>query len=149
MTDQLTDPFAKLFESATKNPLAEPMQSAIETGLTTTCDATLKSLALAKDSAEAASKAAPLAADATVALTEKVFEQAVENTKTIFEAARAIVSAKSPAEAIKLQNDFAQTQIAKVGEQIKELFQLSAKVGEDQVASFKTSATRALGQFKA
>lgn len=148
MTDQATEPFAKLFENATKNPLPEPVQDAIENGLTTTCEATLKSLAMAKDSAEALSKAAPIATDATVAFTAKAFEQAAQNTESAFKAAQAVVRAKSPAEAIKLQVEYAQAQLAKAGKQAKELFELSAEVGEEQVAEIEASAPDALANSK-
>lgn len=149
MTDQSPVPFAKLFESATKNPLPEPVQSAVENGLTTACQATLKSLAMARDGAKALSEAAPIAADATVAFTAKAFEQAAENTEAAFGAARAIVRAKSPAEAIKLHVEFSQAQIAKVGEQAKELFALSNKAGQEQLADLDVSPPEALGISKA
>lgn len=150
MTDQATQQFAKLFENATKNPLSKPVQDAVETGLIRTCEATLKSLAMAKDSAEAVSKAAPIASDATVAFTAKAFEQAAQNTESAFEAARAIVRAKSPAEAIKFQIEYSQLQIEKVGKQAKELFELSTKAGEEQLADFEVSAPpEALGNSKA
>ena len=140
MTDQFIKPFTKMFEATSLNQLPEQTQAIVHDGLAKTRDAALKSIAAVKVGAEALGKASPIAAKETGAFTTRAFEQAIENTEAAFVAAQAIFSARSPVEAAQVHATYVQAQLSKVGEQAKELFNLSTKVAQGQFAGINATA---------
>lgn len=137
MTDPFTKPFADLFKMAPYGQMPGQMQNLVTDGLAKTREATLQSIAAAKNGAETFGKVSPVAAKETGEFTAKAFEQAVENTEAAFLTAQAIALSTSPIEAAQLQAKYAQAQFAKTGEQAKELFDLWTRLAQKSFSGVK------------
>ena len=70
------------------------------------------------------------------------------NTEAAFDAAQAIVRAKTIPEAARLQADFVQQQLAVAGAQTKELLELSTKVAKQTFEINNAAATKSFEQMK-
>jgi hypothetical protein len=79
---------------------------------------------------------------------EKVLRNTEINTEACFDAAQAIARAKTIPEAVRLQSNFVQQQLAVAGAQTKELFELSAKVAQQTFETVNSAATKAFDQVK-
>lgn len=146
MTDLFTKQFAEMFKASPYTQFQNPMMSFMQDGISKTQDATLKSIEAAKDGAEALSKTNSLAANEACALSNKAFDQMIENTQAAFAAFQALALAKSPMEVAKLQAEYVQAQMAKAGVQTKELFELSTKLAQ-KTAEATTSMAAKTGKF--
>ena len=82
-------------------------------------------------------------------LTETNLQNFVANTEALFDAAQAIVRANGPTEAAQLQAKFIQTQMAKAGEQSKELYELASKLMQQTFASWNSLATKSFARLPA
>ena len=79
---------------------------------------------------------------------EKVLHNTAVNTEAAFDAAQAIVRAKTIPEAARLQADFVQQQLAVAGAQTKELLELSTKVAKQTFEFYNAAATKSFEQMK-
>ena len=82
------------------------------------------------------------------AIGEKMMHNTSVNTEAAFDAAQAIARAKSVPEAARLQADWVQQQTAVASAQMKELFELSAKVTQQTFETMNQAATKSFEQFK-
>jgi hypothetical protein len=119
--------------------------TAAQEGLAKTREVTRSSIATARDSAEVVEQ---VLKDART-LTEKNLQNFVVNTEAAFDAAQAIVRANNPIEAAQLQAKFLQNQIAKAGEQSKELYELASKQMQQTIASWNSIATKSFARVPA
>jgi hypothetical protein len=148
MTDPFTKPFADMLKAAPYGQLPEHVKTLVDDGLAKTREATLKSFAVAKHSAEAFEKVALAAQRDAGELAGKIFDQAVQNTEAAFIAAKAIAQAKSPVEAAELQAKYAQAQLTKAGEQSRDLLELSTKLAQKTAEAVTGFATKSAAQYK-
>lgn len=145
MTDQYTKQFADLF----KAQLPEQLQTFVHEGLAKSREVAVQSIAVAKNGAEALGKASPVAPKEASALTAKAFDQVLENTESAYEAAQSIARAKSPVEVAQLQAKYFQSQLARAGEQCKELFELSTNLAQKTAEGASQLAAKSGAAFKA
>jgi hypothetical protein len=117
-------------------------------GLAKSREVAVKSIAAAKDGVETMGKASPVANKEASALTSKAFEQMMTNTEAAYEAVQAIARAKSPMEAVQLQTQYFQAQMGRVGEQSKELFDLSTKFAQKSAEGVTQMAAKSGASFK-
>ena len=106
---------------------------------------------IASAAADQAKVVEAVAAEAQVSartLGEKAMTNLARNTEAAFDAAEALTRAKSLPEAAKLQADFMQAQIAIMGAQTKEFFELSTRMAQEAFASFNGAATKSFEQSK-
>ena len=82
------------------------------------------------------------------AIGEKVLQNSVVNTEAAFDAAQAIARAKTFPEAVRLQANFVQQQLAVASSQTKELFELSTKVAKQTFETLNVAATKGFEQLK-
>ena len=82
-------------------------------------------------------------------LTETNLQNFVANTEALFDAAQAMVRAKDLPEAAQLQAKFIQTQMAKAGEQSKELYEFASKQIQQTFASWNSVATKSFARVPA
>ncbi len=85
----------------------------------------------------------------TKTLTEKALQNVVANTEAAFDAAQAMLRAKDVTEAAQLQAKFIQTQVAKVGEQSKEFYELAFKLTQQAFATWNSVATKSFARLPA
>lgn len=81
------------------------------------------------------------------AIGEKVMHNTSVNTEAAFDAAQAVAKAKTMPEALRLQSDFVQQQMAVASTQAKELMELSAKVTQQTFESFNQAASKSFEQM--
>jgi len=148
MTAQFALPFADLLKTASFGQLPNQVQTFVEDGLIKSREATLKSFAAAKEGAEAIEKVTTVAQRGSGELAAKFFDQVIQNTEAAFNAAQSIAQQKSPLEAAQLQAQFVQGQLAKAGEQTKELFALSTKVAQDTAKAVSGFAANSASYYK-
>ena len=72
----------------------------------------------------------------------------IPGCEAAFDAAQAIVRAKTIPEAARLQADFVQQQLAVAGAQTKELLELSTKVAKQTFEFYNAAATKSFEQMK-
>ncbi len=149
MTDQFTKPFTNLLKTAQYGQLPEHVQTLVQDGLSKSREATLRSIAAAKDGAEAFGKVNLGAPKETGELAAMVFDNAIANTEATYTAAQAIAQAKSPVEVAQLQAKFIQAQFAIIGEQTKELFELSTNIAQKTAEAVTGFASKSMAQYKA
>ena len=149
MTTPFTKPVEDFLKSVQVGQLPQNLQSLVQDNVAKSRDATFKSLAAAKDGAESLEQFAVAAQKDAKVLAQKVLDNVAALTEASFLAVQAIASAKNLSEAAKLQAAFVQAQLAKAGEQTKELFDLSTKLAHQQVAAFNALAANSFPQLKA
>jgi hypothetical protein len=131
-----------MFRNATAVKMPENLQAFAADGLAKTRETCEKMTAAAVDATKAMEKVSGLANQGVHTLGEHVMTNFAANTSAAFEAAQAVVHAKSLPEAAQLQAEFMRTQMTKGTEQTRAFFELSNKIVRDTFESF-TSAARA------
>ena len=145
----MNDQYAKQVSDLFKTQLPEQLQTLVHDGLAKSREVAVKSIAAAKDGAEALGKASPVAPKEASALTAKAFEQVIENTESAYDAAQSIARAKSPVEVVQLQAKYVQSQLSRAGEQCKELFDLSTKLAQKTGEGVSQLGAKSGAAFKA
>lgn len=148
MADPFANPFADFFKTSQLGAMPGNPQALMHDGLAKTRDAALKSLVAVKNGVETITKNSAVASKETAELATTAFDQVIANTDAAFIATQAIMNAKSPMEAIQLQTNYVQAQLAKSGEQAKLLLQLSTKAAQKSAEDFNGLATKAAGSIK-
>lgn len=149
INDQFARQTEQFFRAAQDARMPENIQAFAQDSLTKTRAAFDKMSATAKDSAKVLETATIEAQSGAKALSEKVYANVRTNTEAAFDAAHAIVQAKSLPEAAKLQADFFQAQIAKASEQTREFLELSAKMTKGAFEAFGAVAANGFQKPKA
>lgn len=78
----------------------------------------------------------------------KIVENTARNTYAVFDAAEAMARARSLPEAMQLQAQFMQQQVALAGAQTKELFELSTRVAQQTFETINATAAKSFEQMK-
>ena len=148
MNEQFTRQAQELFGAAKDARIPENLQAFAEESVAKTRDAYQKFNTVAKDNAKVLEDVMAAAQVGARTLGEKVLTNTATNTEAAFDAAQAIVRARTLPEAARLQADFVQQQIAAANAQTKEFFELSAKLAQQTFESLNTAAGRTYDQMK-
>ena len=148
MNDQFTRQAQDMFNAAKDARIPENMQAFAEDSVAKTRDAYAKINVVAKDGVKVMEDVMLTAQAGAKTFGEKVLRNTETNTEAVFEAAQAIARAKTFPEAARLQSTFFQQQFAAVGNQTKELFELSAKIAQQSFESMNAAATKSFEQLK-
>lgn len=144
--------FAKQTEEMLKNAqsmtMPDGVQKAMEDGLTQTRDAYSKMSEVAQDTTKAFEKVYDTAQKGTKKISDKMFSQASENTKAAFDAAEAILQTKSVPEAAQVQAEFFKKQFENLGNQSKEIYELSNKIANETAKTLNSATAKAFEQAK-
>ncbi len=126
----------------------EQMQHFAEESVAKTREAVAKMTVSAQEAQKAMADATTAATQSAKTLGDKVLANFTANTEAAFEAASAIAKSKSVPEAIKLQTNFMQSQMAKASDQTREFFELSAKLTQQTFATFNSVAQKSMTNGK-
>ena len=148
MNEQYTRQAQEMFNAAKDARIPENVQHMAEEGVAKTREAYKKINAATKDGAKVVEDVMVAAQASVKTLGEKVLNNTMANTESLFDAAQAIARARSLPEAAKLQADFMQQQFAAVGAQSKEFFELSTKLAKQTFDSMNTATTKSFEQMK-
>ncbi|MFN3743218.1 MAG: phasin family protein [Hyphomicrobiaceae bacterium] len=137
----MNEPFtrqAEQFMNAAKSAkIPENFQSLAEEGVTRSKEAFETLSAAAKDQVKAAEELALATQAGFKSISHKLMDNTVANAEAAFEAASAIARAGTVPEALRLQAEFVQRQLATAGAQTRELIELSSRVATQ---AFETAA---------
>lgn len=146
MNKQFNRHTEQFFKAAQEARIPENLQSFAEESLERTRVAYDTMTAAATSGAKTLESVTAEAQTGAKSLAEKMIANMHTNTQAAFEAARAMVKAKSLPEIAKLQADFVTAQLAKAGEQTREVFELSAKITKEAVESLNGAAMKGFGK---
>ena len=128
--------------------IPENVQAFAEESVTKTREAYNKLSNVAKDNVKVLEEVMLATHAGAKAIGEKVLQNSVVNTEAAFDAAQAIARAKTFPEAVRLQANFVQQQLAVASSQTKELFELSTKVAKQTFETLNVAATKGFEQLK-
>lgn len=148
MNEQFTRQAQEMFNMGKNAQIPENMQQFAEDSVEKTRDTYQRFNEAAKDSAKVFEDMMLASHAGVKALGEKIMHNTSQNTEAALDAAQAIARAKSIPEAARLQADFLQQQAAVASHQVKELFELSAKVTQQTFESLNQVTTKSFDQFK-
>ena len=148
VNDQFTRQAQEMFNAAKDARIPENVQHMAEEGVAKTREAYKKINAATKDGAKVVEDVMVAAQASVKTLGEKVLNNTMANTESLFDAAQAIARARSIPEAAKHQADFMQQQFAAVGAQSKEFFELSTKLAKQTFESMNAATTKSFEQMK-
>ena len=145
MNEQFIKQAEKLMQDAR---LPENLQAFAQDSVAKSRVAFTKIAAAAADQAKVVESVTAEAQVGVRALGEKALSNLARNTEAAFDAADALARAKSLPEAAKLQADFMQAQIAAMGAQTKEFFELSTKMAQQTFETIGSVAAKGVEQSK-
>ena len=102
---------------------------------------------MTKDSAKALEDIFDVAHSGAKMISEKILRNAEENVEAALDAAEDIARAKTLSEAATLQANFMRRQLALVGTQTQEIFEISAKVAQHAFESMNSATTTTYENF--
>ena len=137
-----------MFAAAKDARIPENMQHFAEESVSKTREIFHKFNATAKDSAKVLEDVVLASTAGNKAISEKMFQNTISNTESLFDAAAAMAKAKTLPEAAQIQAKFFQQQMTIAGTQTKELFELSTKVAKQTFESMNQAATKSFEQIK-
>ena len=137
-----------MLDAAKYGPIPETAQAFAAESLSKSRGAYAKVSALARDNAKAVEELFVAGQAQAKTIGEKVVDTAVSNTEAAFAAAQAIARAKTLPEAVRLQIEFVQTQLAVVGTLTKDLVALQAESARQTYAALNAAATTSFAQLK-
>ena len=148
MNEQFTRQAQEMFNVAKDARIPENFQAFAEDSVSKTREVFKKVNATTQESAKVLEDVVLASHAGAKSISEKVLSNTAANTEAAFDAAEAMSRAKTLPEAARLQADFMQQQMAAVGSQSKELFELSTKVAKQAFESFNEAATKSMDQIK-
>jgi phasin len=148
MNEQFTRQAQDILAAAKDARIPENVQAFAEESVTKTREAYNKLSNVAKDNVKVLEEVMLATHAGAKAIGEKVLQNSVVNTEAAFDAAQAIARAKTFPEAVRLQANFVQQQLAVASSQTKELFELSTKVAKQTFETLNVAATKSFEQIK-
>ena len=148
MNEQFTRQAQDILAAAKDARIPENVQAFAEESVTKTREAYNKLSSVAKDNVKVLEEFMLATHAGAKAIGEKVLQNSVVNTEAAFDAAQAIARAKTFPEAVRLQANFVQQQLAVANSQTKELFELSTKVAKQTFETLNVAATKGFEQLK-
>lgn len=144
MMNGLNGEFAKqteeFFRAATSMSMPENLKTFAEDSVAKSRETCEKMTAAARDAGNAFSKAGETTSEGMREMSEKALANFAKNTTAAFDAAEAVMRAKSLPEAAQLQAEFVRSQMAKANEQTRELLELSARITRTAFETFSSAA---------
>jgi hypothetical protein len=128
--------------------LPDNMQAAVLERITNARNAHAKFVEAAKNSAKVFDEAMTATRANARALGDKLFNDAVTNTKISFKAAEDMARAETIAAAAVVQGKFIQEQLGIGTEQAKELIDLSSKLSKQGFDTYSAAMSKVFEQFK-
>lgn len=145
MMSGLNGEFAKqteeFFRAATSVGMPESLKALAEDSVAKSRETCEKFAAAARDASNAFSKVGETTSEGIREIGEKALANFSKNTTAAFDAAEAVMRAKSLPEAAQLQVDFVRSQLAKSNEQAREMLELSARIGRQAFETFASAAS--------
>lgn len=148
MNEQFTRQAQDFLAAAKDARIPENVQAFAEESVAKTREAYNKLSAVAKDNVKVLEEVMLATHAGAKAIGEKVLQNSVVNTEAAFDAAQAIARAKTFPEAVRLQANFVQQQLAVASSQTKELYELSTKVAKQTFETINVAATKGFEQLK-
>jgi phasin len=148
MNEQFTRQAQDILAAAKDARIPENVQAFAEESVAKTREAYNKLSNVAKDNVKVLEEVMLATHAGAKAIGEKVLQNSVVNTEAAFDAAQAIARAKTFPEAVRLQANFVQQQLAVASSQTKELFELSTKVAKQTFETLNVAATKGFEQLK-
>ena len=148
MNEQFSRQAEQFFNAAKDARVPENVQAMVVDGVAKTREVYEKATVAAKDQAKVAEEVMLASQAGAKALGSKLLENTVFNTGAAFDAAQAIARAKSIPEAMRMQAEFMQKQMAMAGAQTRELFELSSRVAKETIETVNVAATKSFEQMK-
>src|SRR5512145_2707670 len=142
MNEQFTRQAQDILAAAKDARIPENVQAIAEESVAKTREAYNKLSTVAKDNVKVLEEVMLATHAGAKAIGEKVLQNSVVNTEAAFDAAQAIARAKTFPEAVRLQANFVQQQLAVANSQTKELFELSTKVAKQTFETLNVAATK-------
>jgi hypothetical protein len=137
-----------MFAAAKDARIPENLQHFAEEGVTKTREVFHKMNAAAKDQMKTVEEMVLASTAGNKAISEKMLQNTIANTESLFDAATAMAKAKTLPEAAQIQAKFFQQQMTVVGAQTKDLFELSTKVAKQTFETMNQAATKSFDQIK-
>lgn len=148
MNDYMKRQAEDFLNAAKAVQLPENVQAFAQESVAKTREAYDKLSGAAKDQVKVAEDVFATTQAGAKAVGTKVLEHVAINTDAAFDAAEAIVKARTLPEAARLQAEFVQKQFAAASAQTKELFELSTRVAQQTFQSVNDIATKSFEQMK-
>ena len=148
MNDQFKRQAEQFLNAAKDARIPENIQAFAEESVAKSREAYDKLSAAAKDQAKVAEDVLLATQAGAKVIGSKLYANTAANTEAAFEAAHAIARAKSIPEAVRLQAEFMQKQLAIASAQTKELFELSSHVAKQTFDTVNTAASKSFEQMK-
>jgi hypothetical protein len=148
MNDYFKRQTEEFMNAAKVGQMPENFQAFARESVAKTREAYDKISTVAKDQAKATEEFLLATQAGAKAIGARVLDNAATNTEAAFDAAQAIVKAKSLPEAARLQAEFVQKQLAVAGEQTKDLFELSTRIAQQAFQIGNEVAAKSFEQMK-
>lgn len=148
MNEQIKQQFDSMMGAAREARIPENMQQIAEDAVEKSREAYQKLSTVARDNAKVTEEVMLTAQAGAKSIGEKLVQNTLANTEAAFDAARTIAHAKTLPEALRLQADYFQQQVAAAGQQTKDLFELSNKVARHTFETMSTATTKTFEQMK-
>lgn len=150
--NQFNSQFSKqaeeIFAAAREVKVPESVQAFAEDSIARTQDAYSKLTVVSRDAGKAFEQVSHVAQSNAKTIGDKVLTNFSSNTEAAFAAARDMARSKTMPEAMKVQSDFFQAQMAKVGEQTREFFELSNAMTKQTLETMNAAASKTFEQMK-
>lgn len=148
MNDQFKRQAEQFMNAAKDARIPEQFQVFAEDSVSKGREAFDKVAAAAKDQAKVAEDVLLATQAGAKTIGSKLLDNTMANTTAAFDAAQAIVKAKTVPEATRLQIEFAQKQMSVAGAQMKELFELSTRFAQQAFETTSVAASKGFEQAK-
>lgn len=141
----LNGEFAKqteeFFRAATSMAVPENLKTFAEDSVAKSRETCEKMTAAARDAGNAFSKVGESTSEGMREMSEKTLANFSRNATAAFDAAEAVMRAKSLPEAAQLQAEFVRSQLTKSNEQAREMMELSARLTRQAFETFSAAAS--------
>jgi len=148
MNKPLTRRAQEMLSAAMVGHIPENIRAIAEDRLAKTRTSYTKINSVTKDSVKALEDIFDAAHSGAKMISEKILRNTEENVEAALDAAEAIARAKTLPEAATLQANFMRRQLALVGTQTQEIFEISAKVAQQAFESMNSARTTTYENFR-
>ena len=148
MNKPLTRRAQEMLNAAMVGHIPENVRAIAEDSIAKTCTTYTKFNSVTKDSVKALEDIFDAAHSGAKMISEKILRNTEENVEAALDAAEDIARAKTLPEVATLQANFMRRQLALVGTQTQEIFEISAKVAQQAFESMNSARTTTYENFR-
>jgi hypothetical protein len=148
MNKPLTRRAQEMLSAAMVGHIPENVRAIAEDSIAKTRTSYTKINSVTKDSVKALEDIFDAAHSGAKMISEKILRNTEENVEAALDAAEDIARAKTLPEAATLQANFMRRQLALVGTQTQEIFEISAKVAQQAIESMNSARTTTYENFR-